>query len=233
MTDTVPRLRQTLRRKSPSLDVERRFWERGDRIIVGMDEVGRGSWAGPLTIGAVVLPPDRRVYKIRDSKMLTEDEREALFDRIIGWVDRWSVGHAGFEECDRLGMSDAQRLAARRALAGIGVEPDRVLVDGNWDFIGNGKTTTLVKGDTTSLSIAAASIIAKVTRDRMMRADDEHYPAYNFAANKGYPCPVHKAAIQALGPTTIHRRSWSFMDGLPWNGVSRFERPDPQGKLFD
>ena len=197
-----------------------------------MDEVGRGSWAGPLTIGAVVLPPDRRVYKIRDSKMLTEVEREALYDRIIHWVSHWAIGHASHEECDRLGMSEAQRLAARRALSGLGTHVDYVLVDGNWDFVGNGKTRTLVKGDATSLSIAAASILAKVTRDRIMRNQDEHFPAFNFAANKGYPCPIHKAAIQMLGPTTIHRRSWAFMDGIPWNGVPRYERPDPQGRLF-
>jgi len=201
--------------------------------VVGMDEVGRGSWAGPLTIGAVVLPPDRRVYKIRDSKMLTEDEREVLFDRILEWVDRWSIGHASHEECDRLGMSEAQRLAAGRALGGLGVDADRVLVDGNWDFVGNGRTETLIKGDATSLSIAAASILAKVTRDRMMREHDVHFPAFNFAANKGYPCPIHKAAIQILGPTTIHRRSWAFMDGIPWNGIRRFQRPEPQGRLFE
>lgn len=232
MPDTVPRLRRTLRASSPSLTIERQHWERGDQIVVGMDEVGRGSWAGPLTIGAVVLPPDRRVYKIRDSKLLSEDEREALFDRILDWVDRWAIGHASHEECDRLGMSEAQRLAARRALTGIGIEADYVLVDGNWDFVGNGRTSTLIRGDATSLSIAAASIVAKVTRDRIMRTYDEHFPAFNFAANKGYPCPIHKAALHALGPTTIHRRSWAFMDGLPWNGVARYERPDPQGKLF-
>ena len=198
-----------------------------------MDEVGRGSWAGPLTIGAVVLPPDRRVYKVRDSKMLTEDEREAMFDRIVEWVDRWSIGHATHEECDRLGMSEAQRLAARRALIGLGVSADRVLVDGNWDFVGNGRTHTLIKGDATSLTIAAASIVAKVTRDRIMRNEDAHFPAFNFAGNKGYPCPIHKAALQILGPSTIHRRSWAFMDAIPWNGVHRILRPEPQGRLFE
>mgnify|MGYP001816703803 FL=1 len=200
--------------------------------MVGMDEVGRGAWAGPLTIGAVVLPMNRRVYKIRDSKMLTEVERESLFERIVEWVDLWSIGHATHEECDLLGMSEAQRLAARRALEGLGVEADHVLVDGNWDFIGNGRTTTLIKGDARSLSIASASILAKVTRDRMMRADDEHFPAFNFRGNKGYPCPIHTAALQVAGPSMIHRRSWAFMDGLPWNGLRRQERPTPQGTLF-
>lgn len=199
---------------------------------MGMDEVGRGAWAGPLTIGAVVLPMDRRVYKIRDSKMLTELERESLFERIVDWVDLWSIGHATHEECDLLGMSEAQRLAARRALDGLGVEADHILVDGNWDFIGNGRTTTLIKGDGRSLSIAAASILAKVTRDRIMRANDEHFPAFNFKGNKGYPCPIHTAALQVVGPSTIHRRSWAFMDGLPWNGLNRQARLSPQGTLF-
>lgn len=196
-----------------------------------MDEVGRGAWAGPLTVGAVVLPRDRRVYKIRDSKMLTEDEREILHDRIVDWAEHWSVGHASQIECDELGMSEAQRLAARRALDGLGIAADRLLLDGKWDFVGDGRSRTLVRGDQLSLSIAAASILAKVTRDRLVRAAAESYPMYNFEANKGYPCPLHKAALQAYGPSAIHRRSWAFMDGLVWTGVPRYERPDPQLRL--
>jgi len=225
-TVAAPKLRPSLKRRAPGLDVERSLWAAGVPIVVGVDEVGRGSWAGPLTVGAAVVPATTRVYKIRDSKMLTEDEREALFDRIAGWCDAWAVGHASPAECDELGMSDAQRLAARRALEGLGVKPDQVLVDGNWDFVGGAKR--IVRGDTTSLSIAAASILAKVTRDRMMRKTAENYPGYNFEANKGYPCPVHKAALQAWGPTSIHRRSWVFMDHLMWNGLVRLQRPEPQ-----
>jgi ribonuclease HII len=191
-----------------------------------MDEVGRGSWAGPLTVGAAVVPLDRRVYKIRDSKLLTEQEREALFDRIADWCQAWSVGHASPEECDELGMSDAQRLAARRAIERLDLEPDHVLVDGKWDFVGG--ATRIVRGDRTSLSIAAASILAKVTRDRMMRGLAEHHPGYNFEANKGYPCPIHKAALQAWGPSAIHRRAWVFMDHLVWNGLERYRRPEDQ-----
>ncbi len=194
--------------------------------MVGVDEVGRGSWAGPISVGAAVVPRERRVYKIRDSKMLTEVEREALFERIADWVEDWSVGHASAEECDRLGMSDAQRLAARRAMAGLRQPPDQILLDGRWDFIGWSKT--IVRGDATSLSIASASILAKVTRDRIMRELSPNYPAFNFEANKGYPCPVHKAALQAFGPSVIHRKSWVFMDHLIWNGLSRYERPEDQ-----
>lgn len=201
-----------------------------------MDEVGRGAWAGPLTVGAVIVPEDRRIYKIRDSKMLTENEREAMFERIAAWCTAWSVGHAWPEECDEMGMSEAQRLAARRALEGLGRPVDRVLLDGKWDFIGGGRATTIVKGDRVSLSIAAASILAKVTRDRLMRDFDEQHPWYSFADNKGYPCPRHRAVLRSVGVSAIHRRSWAFMDDLEWQGTARrgfSVEDDRQGRLFD
>lgn len=232
MTTTVPKLRRALRRKGPSLTEERRLWDAGVETVVGIDEVGRGSWAGPISVGAAVVPRDRRVYKVRDSKMLTEPEREALFDRIAEWCVAWSVGHASHQECDELGMAEAQRLATRRALDGLGAVPDRALVDGNWDFVESIDTSLIIRGDASSLSIASASILAKVTRDRMMRIAAEHHPAYRFELNKGYPGPYHKAALQYFGPSAIHRRSWAFMDNLPWRGVPRYRRPDPQGTLF-
>jgi ribonuclease HII len=169
------------------------------------------------------------VYKIRDSKLLTEVEREALFDRVSSWCRAWAVGHATAAECDELGMSEAQRLAARRAMGALGIAPDHILVDGNWDFVGGARK--IVRGDRTSLSIASASILAKVTRDRIMREIAEDFPGYNFEANKGYPCPIHKAALQAMGPSSIHRRSWVFMDHLMWNGLERHHRPDDQMEL--
>jgi ribonuclease HII len=219
------------RRRGPTLQVEHELWESGHDVVVGLDEVGRGAWAGPLTIAAVVLPRDRRVYGVRDSKQLTERRREELFDRVADWCAAVGVGHASHEECDELGMSDAQRLAARRALDAMGLEPDLVLLDGKWDFVGGGNTRTIVKGDATCLSIAAASVIAKVTRDRMMRAEADNYPAYDFERNKGYPCPRHKVALKGYGPTPIHRRSWAFMDNLPWPGL-RLEPVGAQGVLF-
>ena len=218
---TVPKLRKALRAQSPGLSVEREFWTAGHEVVVGIDEVGRGAWAGPLTIGAVVVPKDRRLYKLRDSKQLTESEREALFDRIADWAETWAVGHATFEECDRLGMSNAQRLPAARAIEGLDLAPDAVILDGKWDFVGHRVTRKLVKADALCLSVAAASILAKVTRDRMMRAEAEHFPAYNFDQNKGYPCPRHRIALSGYGPTSIHRRSWAFMDSLPWTGSRR------------
>ncbi len=215
------RLRPSLRSKAPGLAVERELWADGASVVVGVDEVGRGSWAGPLTVAAAVVPTGKRIYKIRDSKMLNEREREGLFERVANWCAAWSVGHASPEECDRLGMSAAQRLAAKRALGGLGVAPDRVLVDGRWDFVDTGNTRTIVGGDATSLTIAAASILAKVTRDRLMRTMAPSFPGFDFDRNKGYPCPRHRAALSAFGPTVIHRTSWSFMDDLPWSGIPR------------
>ena len=163
---------------------------------------------------------------------MRESEREALFDRIADWARLWAVGHASPAECDELGMSDAQRLATNRAIAGLGVAPDHALVDGKWDFVGRGSTTTIVKGDQRSLSIAAASIIAKVTRDRIMRANSAEFPWYAFDSNKGYPCHRHRAALQALGPSTIHRRSWAFMENIPWGGIPGCESPPDPLRLF-
>jgi ribonuclease HII len=214
---------RTSRRNVPSLAVERALWDEGAAVVVGMDEVGRGAWAGPISVGAAVLPHDRRVYKVRDSKLLTEPERERLFDRLTAWCAAWGVGHASVRECEELGMSAAQKLAARRALDQLGQEPDQVVLDGKWDFVGGARR--IVRGDRSCLSIATASILAKVTRDRIMRSEAPHFPQYEFDRNKGYPCPRHKAALQAWGPSAIHRRTWVFMEHLPWGGVARPPRP--------
>lgn len=219
--------------------MERHLWAEGHEVVVGMDEVGRGAWAGPIMVGAAVIPRDRRVYGIRDSKMLREAEREKLFGRMTGWCVAWAVGSASQEECDGIGMADAQRLAARRALDGLAITPDQVLVDGNWDFVGLGCTRKIIKGDATCLSIASASILAKVTRDRIMRAEADHYPGYEFDSNKGYPCPRHKMALHAYGPTAIHRRTWIFMEHLVWGvpGARMAPRPwalpDDPAELLD
>ena len=148
----------------------------------------------------------------------------------------WGVGSASQAECDELGMSAAQKLAAFRAIEQLGVVPDAAVVDGNWDFVSPhvGHVARRVKADARCLSVAAASILAKVVRDREMRAHAEDYPHWSFDTNKGYPCPVHKAALQGYGPSCIHRRTWVFMDHyVPWGGISRVYRPDPdQPSLF-
>lgn len=226
-------LRTALMAKVPNRHAERALWDEGHEVVVGVDEVGRGSWAGPLMVGAAVVPREKRLNGVRDSKMLTEPERELMYGRIAAWAETWAVGAASQEECDELGMSAAQKLAAKRAIEGLGVAPDRVLIDGKWDFVGGGITRTVVKGDASCLSIAAASILAKVTRDRIMRNEAEHFPGYDFERNKGYPCPRHKAALAGMGPTSIHRRSWVFMDTMPWTGIPRVKPFDPQGTLFD
>ena len=226
MAATAPKLRKSIKGKAPGLRLERALWDDGCSLVAGIDEVGRGSWAGPLTLAAVVGPREKRLTKVRDSKMLTEAEREVMFDRIVGWADHVAVAHATQEECDELGMSAAQKLAAQRALATLGVPVDHVLVDGNWDFIETHPTTKIVKGDAVSLSIAAASIVAKVTRDRLMREWDRHHPAYGFVGNKGYPCPRHKAALAAYGPSAVHRRRWAFMDDLRWTALPRIVDED-------
>jgi ribonuclease HII len=216
----APRLAPA-RYRAPGLTYEREAWADGHDVVVGIDEVGRGAWAGPLMVGAAVLPQGRRVYGVRDSKALAEVRREVLFDRVAAWCRAWAVGAATQVECDSLGMAEAQRLATRRAVEGLGLTPDAVLIDGGWDFAGLPNTLRIVRGDACCLSIAAASVLAKVTRDRYMRSVAPNYPPYAFQDNKGYPCWRHKMALQAYGPCAIHRRTWVFMDALTWGMRAR------------
>jgi ribonuclease HII len=222
------------RKIAPTRGMERELWAEGYRTIVGLDEVGRGAWAGPLMVGAAILPEAKRVNGVRDSKLLSEPEREKIFDRIAGWCTAWAVGAASQEECDELGMAPAQKLAAQRAIEALGVVPDAAVVDGNWDFVSPhvAHVVRRVKADQHCLSVAAASILAKVTRDRLMRELAEHLPNWNFEFNKGYPCAVHRAALIGYGPSTQHRRTWVFMDHyVPWTGITRVYRPE-QPTLF-
>ena len=198
----------------PRLGEERKLWQAGFGMVGGCDEVGRGAWAGPVSVGVVVVPSDRRINRVRDSKMLSEAEREGLYGRILEWCLDWSVGHALPQECDEFGMSEAQRRAAHRALNGLSDVPDYLLLDGRWDFVQTGRVQTVIGGDRQCLSIAAASVIAKVTRDRLMRRLADSHPEYDFASNKGYPSPKHKEALRQLGPTPIHRQSWAFIEKL-------------------
>jgi ribonuclease HII len=221
------------KRRAPTRAIEKELWAAGHDVVVGIDEVGRGAWAGPLMVGAAVLPRTRRVNGVRDSKMLSEVERERLFDKVASWCDAWAVGAASQEECDELGMAAAQRLAARRAIDGLGVRPDAAVVDGTWDFVGScvGHVERRVKADAHCVPVSAASILAKVTRDRIMRGFAVDFPHWSFDTNKGYPCPLHKTALAGYGPSSIHRRTWVFMDNfLPWPGM-RVTRPE-QPTLF-
>jgi ribonuclease HII len=194
----------------PGVRHERVHWDLG-ATVAGVDEVGRGAWAGPVTYAAVVLPRDRRIYKLRDSKLLAPAERERLAARVREVALAVGIGHAGNDEIDRLGMSEAMRRAARRAVDALPLRPDVLLLDGNWDFLAGYGTHNerLVRGDSRSVSIAAASIVAKVTRDALLVDADPGYPAYAFASNKGYPSPDHVAALRDHGPCALHRRSWA------------------------
>ncbi|WP_052666433.1 ribonuclease HII [Nitriliruptor alkaliphilus] len=199
----------------PGVRAERPHWDAG-AVVAGVDEVGCGAWAGPVTYAAVVMPSDRRVYKLRDSKVLSAPERERLADRVRSVALAVGVGHASNEEIDQLGLSEARRVAARRAVEALPVRPDVLLLDGNWDFLAGYGTHNelLVGGDGRSTSIAAASIVAKVTRDAMLRAWDADHPRYAFASNKGYPSPGHRAALRKHGPCALHRHSWAPIAAL-------------------
>ncbi len=209
--------------KPPNARLERRLSTAGHQWVAGLDEVGRGAWAGPVSVGVVVHCFDRRPPKgIRDSKQLSEPQREYLYPRVDRWCAQWAVGHASSQECDALGMTRALRLAARRGLGGLTVVPGVILLDGSFDYVTDPdepgsrspEVQTVVRGDATCLSIAAASIMAKVTRDRLMRSWADSFPPFDFDRNKGYPSPTHRTALSGFGLTSIHRRSWSFVDDL-------------------
>ena len=219
------------RSAAPKLLVEQGCFESGAQLVCGIDEVGRGAWAGPVTVGAVVIgPTPRRIQRVRDSKELTHDQREALYPKILGWALAAAVGHASPAECDEVGMTAALRLAGERALAelaGAGCVPDQIILDGNHDYFGRpDQVRTVVDGDALCLSVAAASIVAKVTRDRLMAAEAECYPGYDFESNRGYRSYRHRCALLGYGPTAIHRRSWIYMENLPW------AQPAPALTLF-
>ena len=233
---------------SPDLKEERRLRSEGHDVVAGLDEVGRGAWAGPLTVGVAIVRPRVQMRSmppwLRDSKMLSEARREDIFEAVGRWCQAWAVGHATPLECDEWGMTEALRVAARRALDGLDDAPGALLVDGPVDLLRHpeepfeGVVRPIVDGDAKCASVAAASVLAKVTRDRMMRQEADHYPAYCFEHNKGYPSPLHKTALRGYGPSAIHRRSWAFMGKLPWTGDPCRTRAqiscvdDSQGRLF-
>lgn len=236
----------------PTLDVERALWRDGHRWVAGIDEVGRGAWAGPLSVGVAVVHAGRPTRSIprwlRDSKMLAEERREAVYGDVAHWCADGAVGHATPAECDRWGMTVAWRLAARRALATLEVVPDALVIDGPYDLLrGRGlhgtaadgeragtdpfvsdegpalpdapvpaTVLTLVGGDARCAAVAAASVLAKVVRDRIMREEAVHFPPYGFERNKGYPSIRHQIALRGYGLSAIHRRSWTYVADLPW-----------------
>ncbi|OIN91328.1 MAG: ribonuclease HII [Anaerolineae bacterium CG1_02_58_13] len=207
---------------SPDLRLEKRLWRSGLENIAGMDEAGRGALAGPVTVGAVILPNVPRLSStlrqaqggalsgVRDSKQMTPPQR-ARWAAILRKIARaWSLGWASADEIDSLGISAATRLASERALTALPLLPNHLLTD----FLLKPDTdlplTSLVKGDQKSLSIASASVLAKTARDAVMCELDEQYPGYGLARHKGYGTIVHREAIERLGHSPIHRKTFAF-----------------------
>ena len=228
------RLKQFLmpraKKNRPTLDFENNLFSRGAKLIAGMDEVGRGCLAGPVSVGVAVInidcinPPEN----LADSKLLTHEQREKLLPLVKTWVKDFAVGHASNNEIDEIGLTRALRRAGRRALVQLVTKPDHLILDGKHNWLMPEKETqnmfeqefddgslsvdlkiiTQIKADLTCASVAAASIVAKTTRDQMMAELSKEFPNYFWAENKGYAAPEHLEAIKSFGATKYHRVSW-------------------------
>ena len=192
----------------PTLETEHLLWSRGYRRLAGVDEAGRGPLAGPVVAAAVVLSPRRPVEGITDSKKLTPKRRQILAGAIKEQAICWAIGRAEVEEIDRINILQASLLAMQRAVAALDPPPRRVLVDGNHCPAFPCPAEAIVGGDGKVAAIGAASILAKVARDEEMLLLDHRYPGYGLARHKGYPTREHLQAIETLGVTVIHRRSF-------------------------
>jgi ribonuclease HII len=218
---------------APTLDYEKRFLPRGARFLAGVDEVGRGALAGPVSVGIAVvdLRQMELLADVRDSKLLKAADRERLDPLVRAWSVASAVGHASAREIDELGIMGALRTAGNRAwfeILGAGITPDVVLLDGSHNWLSpaaqpslfeevvedpgcDAPVHTLVKADMQCLSVAAASVLAKVERDQMMRQLHLEYPAFGWDVNKGYGTAVHREAIRLAGPSPYHRVSWNLL----------------------
>ena len=201
-------------RNIPSLSLETDLSRAVGGPVCGVDEAGRGPWAGPVSAAAVILNPDDLPPGIDDSKALTEKRRFEMEPVIKARALAWGVGFASVEEIAELNILHATGLAMCRAIEAMSVQPVAALVDGNYRFKLPCEVETVIKGDSLSLSIAAASILAKTARDRLMIDLDAQYPGYGFAGHKGYNAPIHSKALRTLGPCPAHRRSWAPIRAL-------------------
>ncbi|MGV8988649.1 MAG: ribonuclease HII [Cypionkella sp.] len=204
----------------PDFSFEALAFAKGLARVAGIDEVGRGPLAGPVTAAAVILHPDSIPKGLRDSKTLSAARREALAAELAK-VAEVSIAHASVEEIDRINILHASLLAMERAVAGLTLPPDHCLIDGNKIPPGlKGRAEAIVKGDARSLSIAAASIVAKVARDRIMVDLAQQHPGYGWETNAGYPTALHKKALLDLGVTPWHRRSFKPVHNILYQGIS-------------
>ncbi len=200
--------------QAPTLAQERALWQQGYRCIAGIDEAGRGAWAGPVVAAAVILPAEQpclaaALAPVRDSKLLSPRQRARCYDLVLEHALAWGAGAVPAAEIDRIGIVPATRLAMRAALAGLCIAPTYLLIDAlALDGVALPQRA-IIKGDRCCLSIAAASIIAKVTRDRLMRELDAAMPGYALAQHKGYGTAKHRAALARLGSSPLHRHSYA------------------------
>lgn len=209
----APKFDRSLIPPLPTLSFELALWDMGNSYIAGIDEAGRGPLAGPVTAAAIILPHDpslcEKLHGVRDSKQMTAADREYWADTIMADAVSFGIGSTSPAEIDQIGILPATRLAVQRALSNMPVLPQHLLLD----YIQLPEViiaqTSIVKGDARCLSIAAASILAKTSRDALMREMEDLYPGYGFAKHKGYATPEHLAALERLGPCPIHRYSFS------------------------
>ena len=200
----------------PTYEIEEKFLAEGYKAICGVDEAGRGPLSGPVCAAAVILPKGLIIEGLNDSKKLTAKKREKLFDIVIENALAYGIGLASPEEIDKINILNADMLAMKRAIEALQIPADFALVDGNIARDLPIPATPVIKGDALSYSIAAASVLAKVTRDRLCLEDDKCYPEYGFAKHKGYGTKEHMEAIRRLGPCPIHRKSFlKFLDEKP------------------
>lgn len=189
-------------------DFEEQARRCGAQCIAGIDEVGRGPLFGPVVAAAVILPQRCHLVGLDDSKKLREKDRERLSAEICSVALAWAIAAVDAATIDRINIRQASLLAMRNAVAQLTPSPDFLLIDGRDTIAWAGQQHAIVKGDAKSFSIAAASVLAKVHRDQLLIRLDQEYPGYGLARHKGYPCPAHLAALQRLGPTPLHRKSF-------------------------
>lgn len=202
----------------PTSDLERQIFAAGVKQLIGIDEVGRGAIAGPVAVGVSLIEPQSLDVpwpeQLRDSKLMTEKQREANFEPVAAWVSQWAVGMSSAEEIDKIGITKALALAAERAIEQLVIDAPnaRMLLDGSHNWLGNRSYGVPVavrpKADRDCVSVAAASVLAKVTRDRLMQQLAVETPGYGLEGHKGYASEAHMAAVRELGPSALHRVTW-------------------------